>query len=542
MASFYLCPLSTILQVFQDSGAVLTNALLWTYAAGTSTPVATYTDSTGATPNGNPIQFNSAGRLPNVAIWQAAGVSIKVQISTNAGTSGSPVFGTQIGPTLDQLSGINDVSFTNTALANPATGFGADLVANAVRSYDLFSSARSANVPVFAAGQTLIVEFEGGTSVSDSLGGEFYWNVLSTATDDGINVIKPNAIGSGNPGRYLRRYPSIDWYIVKNTVTSIAANITVANDPDLTVTLPAGGTYVIKGMLNDGSGTSAGGLKGQINYSGTISTGSWGMNGVGTAVTPVSLTNINTTATLQTAQTAVGFMPIEATLLCTTGGTLSFQWAQNASNATASVLGIGSYLRITRISSATGGFTPVTTTLNTQGTFAITIPVGASTMTLEGWGTTGAGGSGSGSGCTAHGGGGGGSGGYGKTVLNVAAFNGQTITVVIGAAGIASSGNGGVTTISSGTFAIPTMTLNGGNGGVSGGLGTGGAGGTASGGNTTNTTGNAGTTGGLGNSGGAGGLGIAGTNGTGNPGGLGGNTAANAGATGQAGKVIAKFI
>lgn len=541
MASFYLCPLSTILQVFQDSGAVLTNALLWTYAAGTSTPTATYTDSTGGTPNANPIQFNSAGRLPNVAIWQAAGVSIKVQISTNAGTSGSPVFGTQIGPTLDQLSGINDVSFTNTALANPATGFGADLVANAVRSYDLFSSARSANVPVFAAGQTLMVEFEGGTSVSDGLGGEFYWNLLSTATDDGINVIKPNAIGSGNPGRYLRRYPYIDWYIVKNTVTSIAANITVANDPDLTVVLPGGGTYVIKGMLNDGSGTSAGGLKGQIHYSGTISTGSWGMNGVGTAVTPVSLTNINTTATLQTAQTAVGFMPIEATLLCTTGGTLSFQWAQNASNATASVLGIGSYLRVTRISAATGGFAPVTNTY-TGTTGAETIPVGASTMTIEEFGATGAGGSGSGAGCSAHGGGGGGSGGYAKTVVNVAAFNGQTINYALGAAGASSSGNGGISTISSGTFALTTMTANGGNGGVSGGPGTGGAGGTAAGGNTTNTSGNTGSTGGLGNPGGSGGAGIAGTNGTGSNGGTGGSTGANPGATGSPGKAIFKYI
>lgn len=107
MATYYLSPLSTLLQVLQDSGQVLTNALIWTYQAGTTTPTTTWQDSGGVTPNSNPIQCNSAGRLP-APIWQQGGVPIKAQISTNAGTTLSPVFGVQIGPTQDNLSGIND--------------------------------------------------------------------------------------------------------------------------------------------------------------------------------------------------------------------------------------------------------------------------------------------------------------------------------------------------------------------------------------------------------------------------------------------------
>lgn len=201
MASYYLSPISSIFQYFSDVGVPLSGGLLWTYAAGTSTPAATYTDITGSTPNSNPIQLNAAGRLQNVQVWQAGGQALKVQVSTNAGTVGAPVFGVQIGPTFDQVSGIDDPLATTTALANPASGFGADLVANAMRSYDLVSSVRASNVPTLSAGETLIIELQGQSLVNDGGGGFYYWNAASTATDDGFNVIKPTA---GTTGRYLR--------------------------------------------------------------------------------------------------------------------------------------------------------------------------------------------------------------------------------------------------------------------------------------------------------------------------------------------------
>jgi hypothetical protein len=124
--AYYLCPLSTLLQVLQDSGQVLTNALIWTYAAGTSTPTTTWQDNGGVTPNSNPIQCNSAGRLP-AEIWQQGGVPIKVQISTNSGTTLSPVFGVQVGPTMDNLSGINDPANILTNLVGVTGTFTATL-------------------------------------------------------------------------------------------------------------------------------------------------------------------------------------------------------------------------------------------------------------------------------------------------------------------------------------------------------------------------------------------------------------------------------
>jgi hypothetical protein len=47
--------------VLNNSGAPVNNACVWTYAAGTTTPIATYSDNAGTT-NPNPIRTDSAGR------------------------------------------------------------------------------------------------------------------------------------------------------------------------------------------------------------------------------------------------------------------------------------------------------------------------------------------------------------------------------------------------------------------------------------------------------------------------------------------------
>lgn len=63
-----------LLQQFDDLGDVLAGGLLYTYEAGTSTPLATYQDVNGSTPNTNPVVLNSAGRA---TVRLTVGVSYK---------------------------------------------------------------------------------------------------------------------------------------------------------------------------------------------------------------------------------------------------------------------------------------------------------------------------------------------------------------------------------------------------------------------------------------------------------------------------------
>ena len=56
-------------QFFSNNGVPLTGGKLYSYAAGTTTPQATFTSSSGSTNHTNPIIFNAAGRVPGGEIW-----------------------------------------------------------------------------------------------------------------------------------------------------------------------------------------------------------------------------------------------------------------------------------------------------------------------------------------------------------------------------------------------------------------------------------------------------------------------------------------
>lgn len=56
-------------QFFDNNGDPLSGGKLYTYAAGTTTPEATYTTSAGNVAHANPIILDSAGRVPGGEIW-----------------------------------------------------------------------------------------------------------------------------------------------------------------------------------------------------------------------------------------------------------------------------------------------------------------------------------------------------------------------------------------------------------------------------------------------------------------------------------------
>ena len=86
MASVLLSPVGVGQQYFDNNGVPLAGGLIYTYQAGTSTPLATYTDNGGITANANPIVLDSAGRVP-YEIWMFTGYSYKFVIQSATATS-----------------------------------------------------------------------------------------------------------------------------------------------------------------------------------------------------------------------------------------------------------------------------------------------------------------------------------------------------------------------------------------------------------------------------------------------------------------------
>lgn len=72
------------IQFSDATGAPLASGKVFTFAAGTATPLATFTDSTGGTPNANPVILD-AGGFAN--IWLTNNVGYKFQVQNAAGST-----------------------------------------------------------------------------------------------------------------------------------------------------------------------------------------------------------------------------------------------------------------------------------------------------------------------------------------------------------------------------------------------------------------------------------------------------------------------
>jgi hypothetical protein len=84
MAVVFLSPVGgAAAQFFTNSGVPLTGGKLYTYAAGTTTPQASYTSSSGVTAHTNPIILDSAGRVPGGEIWLTVDTAYKFVLNTS---------------------------------------------------------------------------------------------------------------------------------------------------------------------------------------------------------------------------------------------------------------------------------------------------------------------------------------------------------------------------------------------------------------------------------------------------------------------------
>lgn len=81
-----LSPVGNSQQFFDNNGIPLNGGLIYTYQAGSSTPLATYTDINGTVANANPIVLNSSGRLAN-EIWLSYGYFYKFVLKDSSGST-----------------------------------------------------------------------------------------------------------------------------------------------------------------------------------------------------------------------------------------------------------------------------------------------------------------------------------------------------------------------------------------------------------------------------------------------------------------------
>jgi hypothetical protein len=91
-------------QFFTNTGAVLTGGKLYTYAAGTTTPLVSYTTSAGNVARTNPVVLDAAGRVPSGGEIWITSVAYKFVLTDSTDV---------LIATYDNLFGIGAFSVTN---------------------------------------------------------------------------------------------------------------------------------------------------------------------------------------------------------------------------------------------------------------------------------------------------------------------------------------------------------------------------------------------------------------------------------------------
>lgn len=213
-------------QFFDSNGNPLAGGKVFTYLAGTSTPQASYTDASGATPNANPVILDSAGRAQ---IWLQGFYKITVTdalnnlISTADNITASTTSGDMNTSVYDpaniqqQLVGISAVqTLTNKTLTSPVITGVAMGSQNPLINSDMSIVQRGTS---FAA-------ISGATPVR-TLDGWFAWNAgtgspaqaVSQITSIGlagfnsaIRVARPAANTSTTPHRIAQILETLNCY------------------------------------------------------------------------------------------------------------------------------------------------------------------------------------------------------------------------------------------------------------------------------------------------------------------------------------------
>ena len=164
MATTILSP-TPVFKAFDNNGIPLFNGQLFTYQAGTTTPLVTYTDSTGSTPNANPVVLNSRGEGN---VWIPPNTAYKFVLEDSSGNTIWTVDNIIISQLLTLYGGV-DTGSANAYVVNFTANF--QSLADGIIVYFLPSNSNT-------AGSTLNVNGSGALPFLNSDGSAFIANQI----------------------------------------------------------------------------------------------------------------------------------------------------------------------------------------------------------------------------------------------------------------------------------------------------------------------------------------------------------------------------
>jgi len=199
------------LQFFDDNGNPLSGGKIYTYAAGTLTPKATYTNASETTPLSNPIILDSAGRA---TIWISGSYYIEVKTSADVAVKNT-----------DNITAFNtSASSINSLLPSQSGNAGKALTTDGTNS---------------AWGGVLLVDGQLTVYGTSTTAGTI---VLGEDTDNGVNNITVKAPSAITANRNIE-FPDKDGTVAMTS--DIASSRFVSSAQTIT---PAGSLTIAHGL------------------------------------------------------------------------------------------------------------------------------------------------------------------------------------------------------------------------------------------------------------------------------------------------------
>jgi hypothetical protein len=229
------------MQFLDATGAPLVNGLLYTYAAGTTTPQASYTDSTGATANTNPVVLDARGEAN---IWLAS-ATYKFKLASSDNT---------------ELWTVDNISAPTSSLSPVLSG-------NVTIDSD--SAGPALKITQTGTGPVLRVQ--------DSVDPDVTPFIIDSTGQVGLGTQSPSTAFDVNDGVIQLSSSGVS----RTTISADASNSTINSPSTRGLILSTGGTPRI--TIASGGGTTLSGAltvsSGGANITGTVTattfTGAW---------------------------------------------------------------------------------------------------------------------------------------------------------------------------------------------------------------------------------------------------------------------------
>ena len=225
------------LQFFDDDGNPLAGGKIYTYAATTTTPKATYTDAGGGTPADNPIDLDSSG-IPDTAngsIWLEAGGAYKFVVEDSLGN---------IIRTTDNVTAFSIVTSTSPSLLTVADAGGDTTTWPILGLAQTGSTSPSTDSGLTYNSSTNVLTVSGGVNVGGSTLNNFILNSYTPTLTNTTNIAASTAFATYymRINSYVLVFGRIDIDPTATGVIELDMSLPIASN--LSATNQAGGTAV----------------------------------------------------------------------------------------------------------------------------------------------------------------------------------------------------------------------------------------------------------------------------------------------------------